>query len=103
MSALPRLILSVPNSVLALTKGSSRAVWLDRLDRASGRAAPGERRLRALHDFDLLDVERVAGLWPKVARTIDKDVVRSAECPQRQIVARWLTPFAGIDCQFNHV
>jgi hypothetical protein len=82
--------------------GTSRAL-ADQVDVAGDRAAAGIDRVRAVGDFDLLDVEIVrAGILRAVANVIDGDVAVRAEAAQIDAVAIAAAAFAGAEGDAGH-
>src|SRR6185503_897228 len=84
-------------------RATNAGSFIDQIDRTAGRAAPGVSGAWSFHDVDLLEVERIARLRTEIAHAVDEDVVTRAETPQRQVVARGITAFAGRDRQTGNV
>src|SRR5688500_14455735 len=87
------------------TRNGAAKIWklADKINRSARRAAPGERRTRALHDLHLLEIERITGLRSEISNSVYINVVPRAEAPYGQIVSRRCSTLAGRQSDSRHV
>jgi hypothetical protein len=73
------------------------------VDGPSRGATSGLRRSRALDDFDLFEVERIAGIAAEVANAVDEQVGTGTETAQAEVVARRHAAFACLHADARYV